>query len=104
MKQISTLVYVFIDDGVYVGRGANIVLSDKKVLSFRAPLGVFDERLAQELDDYTFETPLTQQELDRISSPHVKMLKAKVLMTEVKLYVEEGVVVRHSFAEELKNG
>jgi len=30
MKQISTLVYVFIDDGVYVGRGANIVLSDKR--------------------------------------------------------------------------
>lgn len=104
MKQISTLVYVFIDDGVYVGRGANIVLSDKKVLSFRSPIGVFMERLAQELDDYTFETPLTQQELDRISLPNIKMIKAKLIMCEVKVYVEEDVIVRHSFAEELKNG
>ena len=104
MKQISTLVYVFIDDGVYVGRGANIVLSDTKILSFRAPIAIFHQRLAQELDDYSFETPLTQQELDRISLPSVKMIKSKIIMLETKVYVEDNVMVRHSFAEELKNG
>lgn len=96
MKQITTLVYVFIDDRNYVGRGANIVLSDKKRITFRAPIGVFNERVLRELDDFTFDTPLTQEELDRISLPQSYMLKSKLYITEAKLYVEYDVVVRQS--------
>jgi hypothetical protein len=104
MKQISTVAYLFVDSRYYVGPAVDVVFSETKKLSFRSPAAKLKERIAQELDDYTFENPLTQAELDNISLPQRSMVFKRIIILEVKIYVEADVVVRMSLEEENING
>ncbi len=98
-KRVKSLVYLYLGAEYFTGRTAQLKLLNSQVLDFRFTSTTFTQVTQEQILSYTSANPLTQEELDHISLPNYDMLRVKVVIIEVELYVVEDVCVRMAFTK-----